>query len=67
LASSKPRSPTTVRPGFHNTPKNIYSDLKSHLIVTIKDFKKDANNSHKEIQEILYHGSQGDQSTQESM
>ena len=51
LASSEPSSPTTVSPGYPNTPEKQDSDLKSHLIMMIKDFKKERNNSHKEIQE----------------
>jgi uncharacterized protein YeaO (DUF488 family) len=34
-----------------HSPENEDSDLKSHLIMMIKDFKKDINNFHKEIQE----------------
>ena len=50
LASSEPCSPTTS-PGYSNTPKQD-SDLKSHLMMMIEDFKKDINNSIKGIQEI---------------
>ena len=51
LASSELSSPTTVCPGYPNTPEKQVSDLKSHLMVMIEDFKKDINNSIKEIQE----------------
>ena len=51
LTSSEPSSPTTVSPGYPNTPEKQDSDLKSHLMMMIEDFKKDINNSFKEIQE----------------
>jgi hypothetical protein len=51
LASSEPSSPTTVSPGYPNTPEKQDSDLKSHLMMMIEDFKKDINNCLKEIQE----------------
>jgi hypothetical protein len=51
LVSSKPSSPTTVSPGYPNTPEKQDSDLKSHLMMMIEDFKKDINNSLKEIHE----------------
>jgi hypothetical protein len=51
LASSEPSSPTTASPGYHNTPENQDSDLKSLLMMMIEDIKKDINNSLKEIQE----------------
>ena len=47
-ASSEPSMPG---PGYSNTPKKQDTDLKSYLIMVIKDFKKDINNSLKEIQE----------------
>jgi hypothetical protein len=43
LASSEPNSPTI-------TPEKQDSDLKSLLTMVIQDFKKDINNSLKEIQ-----------------
>ena len=52
LESSVPSSPTTVSHGYPNTPKKQDSDLKSHLLIIIKDFKKDINNSLKEIQNM---------------
>jgi hypothetical protein len=43
LASSEPSSPTTVSPGYLNTPVKQDSDLKSHLMKMIGDLKKDMN------------------------
>ena len=51
LTSSEPSSPTTASPGYSNTPEKEDYDLKSHLMMMIEDFKKDINNSLKEIQE----------------
>jgi hypothetical protein len=51
LASSEPSFPTTARPGYPNKPEKQDLDLKSHIMMLIKDFKKDINNSLKEIQE----------------
>jgi hypothetical protein len=51
LASSEPSSPTIASPGYPNTPEKQNSDLKSHLMMMTEDFKKDINNSLKEIQE----------------
>jgi hypothetical protein len=51
LATSQPTSPNTENPGYYNTPKNQDSDLKPHLIKMIEDYKKDINNSLKEMQE----------------
>ena len=51
LASSEPNSPTIARPGYPNEPEKQDSDLKSLLMMMIEDFKKDINNSRKEIQE----------------
>ena len=48
LASSEPSSPTTASPGYPNT---LEKQDKSHLMMMIKNFKKDINNSLKEIQE----------------
>jgi hypothetical protein len=52
LASPEPSSPTTANTGNPNTPEKQDSDLKSHLMMVIENFKKDINNSLKEIQEI---------------
>ena len=51
LAQSEPSSPTTASHGYPNTPEKQDSDLKTHLMMMIEDFKKDINNSLKEIQE----------------
>ena len=51
MATSEPNSPTTASPGCPNTPEKQGSDLKSHLMMMIEYFKKDMNNSLKEIQE----------------
>jgi hypothetical protein len=50
-ASSEPSIPTTASPGYPNTPKKQDLDLKSYLMKVVKDFKKDIDNSLKEIQE----------------
>jgi hypothetical protein len=42
--------PTTVSPGYKNTPEMKYSDLKSYLMMLVEDFKKGIDNSLKEIQ-----------------
>jgi hypothetical protein len=51
LALSEPSTPTTVSPGYPNTPENQDSGLKSYLMMLVEDFKKGINNSLKEIQE----------------
>jgi hypothetical protein len=51
LASFETSLPTTVSPGYSNISEKQDSDLKSHLMVIIGDFKKDINNSLKEIEE----------------
>ena len=51
LASSEPNSPTIASPGYTITLEKQDLDLKSLLIMMIEDFKKDINNSLKEIQE----------------
>jgi hypothetical protein len=53
LVSSEPSSPNTESPGYSSTPEKQDSDLKLHLMVTIEKFKKDINNSLKEIQENI--------------
>jgi hypothetical protein len=50
-ASSEPSSPTTANPAYPNTAEKQDMDLKSHLMMLIENFKKDINNSLKEIQE----------------
>jgi hypothetical protein len=49
-ASSEPSTPNTVSPEYLNTPEKQDSDLKSYLMMLLEDFKKDINNSLKEIQ-----------------
>jgi hypothetical protein len=49
LVSSEHSSLTTASPGYPNTPEKQDSDLKSHLMMMIEDFKMDINNSLKEI------------------
>ena len=51
MASSEPSSPTTASPGYPNTLEKQDLDLKSHLMMLMEDFKKEINNSLKEIQE----------------
>ena len=49
LASSKPSSKYQIPDT--NTPDKQDSDLKLHLMILTENFKKDKNNSIKEIQE----------------
>jgi hypothetical protein len=51
LSSSEPNSQTIACPGYTITPKKQGSNLKSLLMMVLEDFKKDINNSLKEIQE----------------
>ena len=51
LSSSEPSSATRVIPGYPNSPEKQDSYLKSHFMMMIENFKKDINNSLKEIQE----------------
>jgi hypothetical protein len=51
LASSEPNYPTITSPGYAITMEKKDSDVKSLLMMMIEDFKKDINNSIKEIQE----------------
>ena len=51
LASSEPNSPTIASPGYTITPEKQYMDLKPLLMMIIEDYKKDINNSLKEIKE----------------
>jgi hypothetical protein len=50
MASSEPSSSLAVSCGY-NTEEKKDSDLKSHLMIMIEDFKKDVNSFLKEIQE----------------
>ena len=49
--SSEPSTPTSPSPGHTNTPEKLDLDLKAYLMMIVEDFKKDVNNSLKEIQE----------------
>jgi hypothetical protein len=51
LASSEPSTCTTVSHGYPTTLEKQDLYLKSYLMMLVKDFKKDTNNSLKEIQE----------------
>jgi hypothetical protein len=51
LASSKPNSPTTASPGYNITPKKQDMDLKSLLMMMMKNYKMDIDNFFKEIKE----------------
>jgi DNA anti-recombination protein RmuC len=51
LASSEPNSTTIASPGYTITAESQDSDQKSLLMMMMEDFKKDINNSLKEIQE----------------
>ena len=52
MESSERSSPNTVSIGYYNTQEKQDSELKSHLMMMmIEDFKKDINNTLKEIQE----------------
>jgi hypothetical protein len=50
LAKSEPSSSNIARSGYPNITKKQDSDLNSYLMKMIEDFKKDINNSLKEIQ-----------------
>jgi chromosome segregation ATPase len=51
LISSEPNSPTIASPEYIITPEKQDMDLKSLLMIMMEDYKKDINNSLKEIQE----------------
>jgi hypothetical protein len=51
LAPLEPSSPTTASPGFPSTPEKQDMDIKSYLMILIEDFKKNINNSLKELQD----------------
>jgi hypothetical protein len=51
LASSKPNSPTIASPRYTITLEKQDMDLKSLLMMMMEDYKKEINNSLKEIQE----------------
>jgi hypothetical protein len=49
LASSEHNSPTIASPGYTITPEDM--NQKSLVMMMMEDYKKDINNSLKEIQE----------------
>jgi hypothetical protein len=51
FVSSEPNSPTIAIPGYTITPEKQDMDLKSLLMMAMDDYKKEINNSLKEIQE----------------
>ena len=51
MVPCEPSSPKTASSGYPKTPEKQDLDLKSHLMMLIENFKKDINNSLKEIQE----------------
>ena len=51
LETSEPSSLTTTIPGYTNKHLKQDSDLSSHFMKMVEDFKKNINNSLKEIQE----------------
>ena len=51
LATSEPSSLTIPSTGYSNIPIKQDSDLNTHFMKMIVDFKEDINNSLKEIQE----------------
>ena len=51
LASSELNSPTIASPGYTITPEKQDMDLKSLLMMMMEDYKKEINNSLKEILE----------------
>jgi hypothetical protein len=50
VPSSEPSTPTTRNIGYPNTPEKQDLDVQSYHMMLIEDFKKDINNSLKEIQ-----------------
>jgi hypothetical protein len=56
LASSEPNSPTTASPEKPNTAEKQDSDLKSHLMMMVEDFKKDISNSLKKHKRMQVNG-----------
>ena len=53
LASLEHSTPTTGTPAYSNMLEKENSDLKSHLMMIIRNFKKDMNSSIKEIQKTF--------------
>jgi hypothetical protein len=54
-----------VSPGYHNTSEKQDSDVKLYIMKMAKDFKKNINNSLKEVQENT--GKQVNEETQKSL
>jgi uncharacterized protein (DUF305 family) len=50
LASSEPNSPAIASPRYTIPPKKQDMDLKSLIMMMMEDYKKEINNSLKEIQ-----------------
>ena len=50
MTVSEPNSSTTACPGYHNTSEKKDLDLKSLVMMLLKELKKDINESLKEIQ-----------------
>ena len=50
-ASSEPSTPTTASPVYPRTREKQDSYLKLYIMMLVQDFKKDINDSLKEIQE----------------
>ena len=53
LASSEPNTPTIASTGYTITVENQDLNLKSLLVTIIEGFKKNINNSLKEIQDVV--------------
>ena len=53
MAPSDASSPTTANPVCSITSEKQELDLKSYLMMLMEDFKKDINNSLKEVQENM--------------
>jgi hypothetical protein len=51
MASSEPNSLMIASPGYTITPEKQDMDLKSLLMMMMEGYKKDINNSLKEIEE----------------
>jgi hypothetical protein len=48
--SLEPSTPNSASPAYPNTPEKQNMDAKSYLMILLEVFKKDINNSLKEIQ-----------------
>jgi hypothetical protein len=54
--SSETSTPTSLSPGYPNTPKKLDPDLKPYLMMMVEDIKKDFNNSVKRYRRTLLKG-----------